>query len=416
MSCMKNRYYKLESESELPPQKRPFRVSRFLFPGLFGALMVLLVSNSVSEARPLDNDPSVQTERFFSYLAAVIGLLAGLAGAFQFTLLKCVFFAFDPDEFQDYTRTHSRFSERLHGLRNSLDRTWFTILGGWLLSDLLFILSGFSLLIFMQSGGSWPLVYSMIALMGLVFILYFFGELLPAVFAVRNLKALTPASVTAIRFWNLALSPLILPFVRLLRGAVRLRGHEISERFKSLMVETRLLSLISASRVNVSLEEDEREMIDHVLEFGQSSAGDIMTPKSGIVGFDTSIPQAEALEIMRGTPRSRVLVYDGSLNDIVGVLHTKQILLNPDSDYHQQLHAPLFVEEDMDLVELLALIRSERTQLAIVLDRWGTTMGVVTFDDLLGAIVGPAANEEEDKESVLPDPSLPVAESQGGDA
>jgi len=67
----------------------------------------------------------------------------------------------------------------------------------------------------------------------------------------------------------------------------------------------------------------------------------------------------------------------------------------------------------MDLVELLALIRSEHTQLAIVLDRWGTTMGVVTFDDLLGAIVGPAAGEEED-ESVPPVATLPVGESQGG--
>jgi CBS domain containing-hemolysin-like protein len=84
------------------------------------------------------------------------------------------------------------------------------------------------------------------------------------------------------------------------------------------MVETRLLALISASRVNVSLEEDEREMIDHVLEFGQSTAGDIMTPKSGIVGFDTDTPQDEALAIMRETPRSRVLVYNGSFNNIVG--------------------------------------------------------------------------------------------------
>jgi CBS domain containing-hemolysin-like protein len=411
---MKNRYCKLESESELPPHKKFPSVVRFIFAGFFAGLMVLLLWNSVSEARPpLNADPSVSASCFLSFLVVGLGLGIGLVGAFHFTLLKCVFFAFDPEEFQDYMRLHTRFAERLRVLSASLDRTWFTLLGGWLLSGLLYILSGFSFLILVQNSGSWPCAYSLSLLLALVLLFYFFGELLPSVFAVRNLKALTPASVAVLKFWSVALAPLILPLVRLLRGTARLRGHEISERFKSLTVETRLLSLISASRVNVSLEEDEREMIDHVLEFGQSTAGDIMTPKSGIVGFDTSTSQAEALEIMRGTPRSRVLVYDGSLNDIVGVLHTKQILLNPDSDYHLQLHDPLFVEEDMDLVELLALIRSEHTQLAIVLDRWGTTMGVVTFDDLLGAIVGPAAGEEEG-ESVPPVAPLPVVESPGG--
>jgi CBS domain containing-hemolysin-like protein len=406
----------LESESELPPKQILFPVGRLFFLGLFGGLMLLLAWNAVTQASPLSNDhPPVETESLFSFLTAIIGWGVGLAGAFQFTLIKCVFFAFDPEDFQDYMRAHPLFGERLRALQNSLDRTWFTLLGGWLLSAFLFILSGFSFLILMQSRGSWPSAYSLATLLAFVLLLYFFGELLPAVLAVRNLKSLTPVSVAVLKFWSIVFIPCVSPFVRLLRGVARLRGHEISERFKSLTVETRLLSLISASRVNVSLEEDEREMIDHVLEFGQSTAGDIMTPKNGIVGFDTSTPQEEALAIMRSTPRSRVLVYDGSLNDIVGVLHTKQILLNPDSDYHLQLHEPLFVEENMDLVELLALIRSEHTQLAIVLDRWGTTMGVVTFDDLLGAIVGPAGNEE-DKASAQPESILPVVVPQGGDA
>jgi len=404
----------LESESELPPPKRLFTVSRFLFLGLLGGLLFVLAWNTVSEARPLNADSAVQSGGAGAFLMAGVGLWVGLIGAFQFTLLKCVFFAFDPEEFQDYTRTHARFSERVKVLSNALDRTWFTLFGGWLFSSLLFILSGFAYLILWQGDGTgWPVAYCAATLLVLVLLLYFCGELLPAVLAVRNLKALTPVSVLMLRFWSLALAPLILPFVHLLRGAVRLRGHDISERFKPLMVETRLLALISASRVNVSLEEDEREMIDHVLEFGQSTAGDIMTPKSGIVGFDTDTPQDEALAIMRETPRSRVLVYNGSFNNIVGVLHTKQILLNPDSDYHEQLHPPLFVEEDTDLVELLAVIRAERTQLAIVLDRWGTTRGVVTFDDLLGAIVGPATHEEEEEEAPS-DSTLPTAEPQGG--
>jgi hypothetical protein len=148
----------LESESELPPPKRLFTVSRFLFLGLLGGLLFVLAWNTVSEARPLNADSAVQSGGAGAFLMAGVGLWVGLIGAFQFTLLKCVFFAFDPEEFQDYTRTHARFSERVKVLSNALDRTWFTRFGGWLFSSLLFILSGFAYLILWQAterAGRW---------------------------------------------------------------------------------------------------------------------------------------------------------------------------------------------------------------------------------------------------------------------
>ena len=331
-------------------------------------------------------------------------MVIGLAGSAHFTILNYSLFSLDSEGLEDLGRSRPRAAELLGRLRRELDRTWYTLLTGSLLFNLALALTVCGALA--NLGGGWSLgrgglvfaggpVWALSALALAALAVLFLGEVLPGLLSARFLEALAPGSARCMRFWLVVLWPLTAPPLMMLRFAGRLSGVSVGDALANLEVEKRLLTLIGVGNVDVSLEEEEREMIDHALEFGESTVGDIMTPRSEIMCFDTESSQQEALAIMRRTPRSRVLVYTKSLDEVLGVLHTKQILLNPEVDYHELLHAALFVDQDMDLVELLALMRGQRTQLVVVLDSYGATAGVASFDDLLEALVGQIPDDRQ---------------------
>jgi magnesium and cobalt exporter, CNNM family len=334
---------------------------------------------------------------------AVAMFLIGLFGAVHFTLMDHSVFSLDREAIADLARSQPRAARLLVKQRENLDRTWLTLLTGSMLFGLLLALAVVTLglrLAGWADASSPPSGHLGISVAGaLVFAVAVhmaLAEGLPRMAAGRFLEAMAPFSAQALRVWSVVFFPLVLPPLLALRLVARIKNTNLSERFADLDIEKRLLTLISVGQVEVTLEEEEREMIDHALEFGETSASDIMTARGEIVGFDTSSTQEEALDIMRTAPRSRVLVYNGSRDEIVGVLLTKQILLNPKVDYHEQIRPPLFVEHDMDLVDLLALMRSKRTQMVVVLDEYGSTAGVASFDDLLGAIVGQMPGDDVD--------------------
>ncbi|HUT25593.1 MAG TPA: CNNM domain-containing protein [Sumerlaeia bacterium] len=322
------------------------------------------------------------------------GLCLGLAGSSLFAILGYALFALDVKEIGALARSRPRSARVLVELRKNLDLTWFALLAGSVLFNLVFAMAvGGAVLVGLDGApGGLAFVVSLVA--AIVSVLAF-GEIVPGLLAAKWLATLAPFAAQVTRVWSNAMLPLSVGPVYLLRLCGRFSRLSAQERHRMLEVERRLLTWIGLGEIDVSLEEEEREMIDHAFGFGQRTAGDIMRPRSEAVGFDADLPQSDALAFMRDTPCSRVLVYRKSLDDIVGVLHTKQILLNTETDYRQMLAPPLFVPDDVDLVELMALMKRERCQLVVVLDRYGATAGIVSMDDLLQELVGPLPTEEE---------------------
>jgi CBS domain containing-hemolysin-like protein len=162
---------------------------------------------------------------------------------------------------------------------------------------------------------------------------------------------------------------------------------------RELGSEEEFKTLITGSDLSGGLEEDERELITSVVEFGSTCVGEIMTPRSRLFALPDDTPHGEILQQMRRCKFSRVLVYQESLDQIRGLLHVKEVLLNPATDYHELLRKPLVVPERKGLMDLLREFRRRRLHLAVVCDEFGRTAGVVTMQDLLEQIVGEMTDE-----------------------
>jgi CBS domain containing-hemolysin-like protein len=261
------------------------------------------------------------------------------------------------------------------------------------------------LMIFSHVFPGQPLLWAPLGgLTGLAAILLL-GEYLPraigrsfpvpiAMAAARPIVGLT-ALVAPLRWLVLGVSNVLL----------RLPGESVLER--EMGTEEELKTLLTASDAQGELEADERELITGVVEFGATRVGEIMTPQPEIRAFSDETPHEEMLRRMQPCEFSRVLIYTDTLDNIRGVLHVKDLLLNPQTDYREMLRKPLVVPETKSLLDLLREFRRRRIHLAIVCDEFGRTAGIVTMHDLLEEIVGEITEEDEARSPELIRPAGP---------
>ena len=141
-------------------------------------------------------------------------------------------------------------------------------------------------------------------------------------------------------------------------------------------------------------------MIESVLDFRGTTAREIMTPRTDIIAIETGTPRGDVLEIILSEGHSRYPVFKGSIDNIIGMLYAKDLLhdLNkpPDSEgIEYRLRKPYFVPESKSLRDLLSSFQSQKVHLAVVLDEYGGTAGVVTIEDILEELVGEIIDEYE---------------------
>lgn len=248
-----------------------------------------------------------------------------------------------------------------------------------------------------------------------------FGELVPKRLALTNPEAI--ASRIAIPLDLLA--RLARPVVRVLgainRGILRLLG--IRDDARNAITEEEIQLLVSESHEQGVIDDDERNMMQRVMRLGDRTVESIMTPRTRIVWLDANASFDENLAEMRETPYSRYPVYRGSDTDVLGLLEVKSLLdrLNePAPDLFKTLRQALFVSESTHVLKLLEIFREEQQSLALVVDEYGEITGMVTVNDLMGAVLGRLqSGETPDAEalvierpdgSLLVDGSLPVDE------
>ena len=248
-----------------------------------------------------------------------------------------------------------------------------------------------------------------------------FGELLPKRLALTNPEVI--ASRVAIPLDMLA--RVATPVVRLLgminRGLLRLLG--IRDDARNAITEEEIQLLVSESHEQGVIDDDERNMMQRVMRLGDRTVESIMTPRTRIVWLDANASYDENLAEMRATPYSRFPVYRGSDADVLGVLEVKSLLDSLDGrrgDLFRTLRQALFVSESTHALKLLEIFREEQQSMALVVDEYGDVTGLVTVNDLMGAVIGrlqssetPDADAlvvERPDGSLLVDGSLPVDE------
>ena len=144
----------------------------------------------------------------------------------------------------------------------------------------------------------------------------------------------------------------------------------------------------------------ERQMLRNLLHFGDETAGDICVTRGDIVSVPATISFDDLVKAFAEAEHSRLPVYGESLDEIVGMIHIKDLfaaMIDPERDrsVHGLMRTPLFVPESMGVIDLLARMRAERIHLAIVVDEFGGTEGLVTIEDVVEEIVGEIEDEHD---------------------
>jgi putative hemolysin len=171
--------------------------------------------------------------------------------------------------------------------------------------------------------------------------------------------------------------------------------------------EAELRMLVSESTERGEIEEGEQEMLYKVFDFADKEVGDVMVPRPEVVALSVDLPPEQALQAVLESPYTRYPVYRGSLDDIVGVLHVRDLIQamherGMGSVEISDLVRPAYmVPETKDLAALLKEFRNQNQHLAIVIDEYGNMEGIVTLEDVLEEIVGEIEDEFD-----LPDESV----------
>jgi CBS domain containing-hemolysin-like protein len=147
----------------------------------------------------------------------------------------------------------------------------------------------------------------------------------------------------------------------------------------------------------------ERQMLRNLLHFGESNVGDIAVPRADIIAVPATITFAELVAAFADAGHSRLPVYESSLDHVIGMVHIKDVFTlqvtdaEPPADIRTLMRVPLFVPESMGVLDLLARMRAERVHLALVVDEFGGTEGLVTIEDVVEEIVGEIEDEHDEE-------------------
>ena len=243
------------------------------------------------------------------------------------------------------------------------------------------------------------------------------GLLLTLARAVPNLIIASQATHQTERFERIGavLASLMVPIVGLTDGLSKLvaRGHRDNDRGQfDEYVEVTSDARDSSGQSDADSVEEEHEMISNILDLDQAMVHEIMVPRTDIAAVSLETPVIDVVDLARRAGHSRIPVYRDSIDSIIGVVHAKDFLRFVDDDIAnvklmELLRPAYFVPESKRVGELLQDLRREKVHLAVVVDEYGGTAGIVTIEDILEEIVG-EIQDEYDRE-------LPLVERVGPD-
>lgn len=192
---------------------------------------------------------------------------------------------------------------------------------------------------------------------------------------------------------------------RLWRGMRALIFGEDNEPSLREEIEAAIDEADSEPPIAGDLSPSERTMLRNLLHFGDRTAGDICVPRGEIVAVDAAASFDDIVAAFAEAEHSRLPIKAGSLDDIVGMIHIKDLFQAKVGSRSQAIETlmrtPLFVPEAMGVLDLLARMRAERTHLAIVVDEHGGTEGLVTIEDVVEEIVGEIEDEHDEQEEAM---------------
>ncbi|WP_435348092.1 hemolysin family protein [Haloarchaeobius sp. HRN-SO-5] len=231
-----------------------------------------------------------------------------------------------------------------------------------------------------------------------------FGESAPKSYAVENTESWALRIAKPLKWSEYLLLPLILVFDYLTRVVNKVTGGR-SAIETSYVTRDEIQDMIETGEREGVIEEEEREMLQRIFRFNNTIAKEVMTPRLDMTGVPKDAPITEAIETAIQSGHARIPIYEGSLDNVIGVVHIRDLVrdLNygetaPDDITLEDLIQPtLHVPESKNVDELMSEMRENRMHMVIVIDEFGTTEGLVTMEDMIEEIVGEILEGEEEE-------------------
>lgn len=238
-----------------------------------------------------------------------------------------------------------------------------------------------------------------------------FGEVTPKTLATVNADkiALTYAPIISFLMW--LCTPLIWIVNKLSRVVLAILRVNPDDKGASI-TETELRTIVEVSHEEGVIETEEKRMINNVFDFGDSQARDVMIPRIDMTFADINSTYQEIIDIFRAEKYTRLPVYEGTTDNVVGIINVKDLLLydgHEEFDVRDIIREPYYAYEFKKTSELMEELRKTSNNITIVLDEYGSTVGMITLEDLLEEIVGEIRDEYDEDEK---DPIQKVADNE----
>ena len=232
-----------------------------------------------------------------------------------------------------------------------------------------------------------------------------FGELVPKQIGLAHAERVAMSTSRLMEFLGTVFGPLVGVLTWVTRRISRLFGADVAADERISSEELRLI--IEQGGEQGILEAEEEQMIHAVIELGDQRVHEVMVPRIAMVTLTTSVTMEEALDTIIEQGHSRIPVYEDTIDEIVGILYAKDLLPflrpggPPPPPLRSTLRTPVFVPESMTVDDLLHELQRRKVHLAIVLDEYGGTAGLVTIEDLIEEIVGEIQDEYDVEEPLI---------------
>jgi len=235
----------------------------------------------------------------------------------------------------------------------------------------------------------------------MTFLLLVFGEITPKTVALRNAERFSRVAAPVIFVLGVIIKPLAYfvgffsrPFIYLFGGKAPEKGPFVTEED--------IRYIIAAGEKEGVIEQEEREMITSIFEFGETVVREVMTPRPDITAVRSGLPVAEIIKVVVESGHSRIPIYEGNLDNVLGIVYAKDLLgCKENIDFKDILRPAVFIPETKKVAELMHEMQAARTHLAIIVDEFGVTTGLVTLEDLIEEIVGEIHDEFEREEKMI---------------
>ncbi|NOZ21803.1 MAG: HlyC/CorC family transporter [Planctomycetes bacterium] len=311
--------------------------------------------------------------------------------SFFFSGSETALFTLTREDLHRFKEEKGRSGRIIHSLLDSPKDLLVTILFGNMVVNIFFYSLSYGLIAQIENA----LAQTAVGVVSLILVVLF-GEVVPKSVAVAVPCRFARVIAFPIAAFKKISFPVRYALGRVIDAFAQVARHGAAE--EKYITADELKMLVDVSQQTGVLDRAERTMINEIVELGEVRVKEVMTPRVDMALFDLAGDPQNLRALIRETRHTKIPVYRGDIDNIVGVIHSKDVFLKPDEDLESLVRPIRFVPESKTIESLLRQFRAEKTQMAIVVDEYGGAEGMVTLEDILEEIVGEIEDEYDEAE------------------